>query len=136
MVALFQSQTGEYEQIVGEANANKQLLREECSLLETKIREQRDEVADLQVENRNLQYVLDREQDAIDEKDRVEQEALQIISGDLQEQLQMLQDNSDKLTGKMTPFAMEQILSKKVALTNKQYDAQISENELQLSQTD
>jgi hypothetical protein len=64
-------------------------------------------MADIQVENRNLQFVLDREQDALDEKDKLEHEALLLIDQDLEQQLQILQDNADKLTGKMTPFVME-----------------------------
>lgn len=67
-------------------------------------------MADLQVENRNLQYIIDRESEVQSKKDQIEKKALTVVSKDLSEQLSQLQDNAEKLTGKVTPYFMESIL--------------------------
>jgi septal ring factor EnvC (AmiA/AmiB activator) len=50
----FDQQTSEYEEIISQANTQKQQLRNEIAVLEADVRTNRDTVADLQVENRNL----------------------------------------------------------------------------------
>jgi septal ring factor EnvC (AmiA/AmiB activator) len=57
----FDSETKEYEAIISDANTEKQKIRKEIAKLESSIRTKRDHVADLQVENRNLQYLMDKE---------------------------------------------------------------------------
>ena len=75
-------------------------------------------MADLQVENRNLQYLMDREGDVIQQKEGLEKRALTVLSKDLSEQLTEMQENAEKLTGKVTPFGMEQILQEKFKNTS------------------
>ena len=59
-----------------------------------------------------------------------------MVGQDLEDQLSLLQDNADKLTGKITPYVMEQILQEKLALANKQYDTYILESETDLNAAD
>ena len=112
------------------------MLREEIAKLEAEVRVQRDQVADIQVENRNLSYVLEREQEAIMIKDKLEHKALGAVGEDLEEQLSQLTENAEKLTGKVSPFMMEQILNKKMQKSNSQYEQYIKESQEDLEATD
>ena len=112
------------------------MLREEIAKLEAEVRVQRDQVADIQVENRNLSYVLEREQEAIMIKDKLEHKALSAVGEDLEEQLSQLTENAEKLTGKVSPFMMEQILNKKMQKSNSQYEQYIKESQEDLEATD
>ena len=55
-------------------------------------------------------------------KDKIEHKALGAVGEDLEEQLSQLTDNAEKLTGKVSPFMMEQILNKKMQNSNKMYE--------------
>lgn len=132
----FDSETKEYEAIISDANAEKQKLRKEIAKLESSIRTKRDHVADLQVENRNLQFLMDKESVMISQKEDLEKRALTVLSKDLDEQLSEMQDNADKLTGKVTPFGMEQILQEKFKKTSQQYEFYLNESQQDLDETD
>ena len=86
----FDQQTSEYEEIISQANTQKQQLRNEIAVLEADVRTNRDTVADLQVENRNLQYIIDREGEVQSSKDNIEKKALTVVSKDLSDQLSQL----------------------------------------------
>lgn len=53
---------------------------------------------------------MDREGDVLQQKEGLEKRALTVISNDLGEQLSEMHENAEKLTGKITPYGMEQIL--------------------------
>lgn len=65
----------------------------------------------------------------------MEKKALTLVSQDLSEQLSEMQDNAEKLTGKVTPYFMESILQKKLTDTSKQYDSYIQESQMDLDGT-
>ena len=46
-----------------------------------------------------------------------------------------MQDNAEKLTGKVTPYFMESILQQKLAETSKQYESYIQESQMDLDGT-
>ena len=96
--------------MISSANLQKQALSKDILQLEQAIRQKRDRVADLQVHNRSLQYLIDRQSDISQMKDSLENRALNVISEDMSEQLEIIQANAEKLTGKVTPFGMEQLL--------------------------
>ncbi len=58
-----------------------------------------------------------------------------MVSKDLSDQLSQLQDNAEKLTGKVTPYFMESVLQQKLADTSKQYDEYIHESQVDLDGT-
>ena len=132
----FDKETKEYEKIISDANIQKQKARKEIAKLEAQIRSKRDQVADIQVENRNLQYLTDRESQVIRQKDGLEKRALTELSKDLGEQLTEMQENAEKLTGKVTPFGMEQILQEKFKQTTQQYESYLKESQKDLDETD
>ena len=110
-------------------------MRNEIAELEATVRTNRDVVADIQVENRNLQYIIDKEREVKNKKDLLEKKALTLVSQDLSEQLSEMQDNAEKLTGKVTPYFMESVLQQKLAETSKQYDSYIQESQMDLDGT-
>ena len=136
MMEQFDKETKEYEKIISDANIQKQKLRKEIAKLEAQIRSKRDQVADVQVENRNLQYLTDRENEVIRQKDGLEKRALTVLSQDLGEQLTEMQENAEKLTGKVTPFGMEQILQEKFKQTTTQYESYLKESQKDLDETE
>ena len=66
------------------------------------------------MENSNLNYIIEQEAQANDQKEKLEKQALIVVSDDLESQLSALHDNAEKLTGRITPFVMEQILHEKL----------------------
>ena len=56
----------QYEQQVIEANQEKMKLRDELSGLESEIRKMRDKYADKETENKNLKYLLSKEEELAD----------------------------------------------------------------------
>lgn len=93
-------------------------------------------VANLQVENRNLQYLMNREGEVIQQKEGLEKRALTVLSEDLSDQLSEMQDNAERLTGKVTPFGMEQLLQEKFKSTSQQYEVYLQESQEDLDETD
>lgn len=81
----FERQSEEYERIVRDANLNKNQLRQEISALEIELRKLRDQVADRQIENKNLQYLVDKEKQLKHKKGELEAEALKTLSEDLED---------------------------------------------------
>lgn len=64
---------------------DKNKLRQEISTLEIDLRILRDQVADRQIENRNLQYLVDKEKELKDKKSDLEESALKTLSEDLED---------------------------------------------------
>lgn len=81
----FESQSENYEKIVNAANKQKNELRQEVSLLEVDLRRLRDQVADRQVENKNLQFLVSKEAELKQQKTELEQSALQTLSEDIED---------------------------------------------------
>ena len=70
--------------MVKEANAKKQELRIEISQLENEVRRLRDQVADKQTENKNLEVLVAKEQSLKSKKGELETRALNKLEADLQ----------------------------------------------------
>lgn len=79
----FDKESEDYEKIISEANIEKHKLRQEISNLEQQIRVKRDGVADIEVQNRNLKFLFDKENEINIQKDKLEGSALKYMSYDL-----------------------------------------------------
>ena len=90
LLLKFEKHSAEYENQVNEANDKKQEIREEIKQLESELRKQRDLLADKQTENRNLLYLIDRENELSHEKASKEEQALLLLHEDYAEQLRAL----------------------------------------------
>ena len=66
---------------------NKGQLRTEIAALESELRRLRDQVADKQIENKNLAYLIEKEKDLQKQKTDLEEKALRTLSSDLEPQL-------------------------------------------------
>ena len=128
----FERESEEYERVVRDANEQKQSLRQEIAQLEIELRKLRDQVADKQVENRSLAYLLEREEELKRHKNQLEKSALSALSNDLEDQLSTLQENAEKITGKVTPFGMEQVLQAKFKNATTAYQKFLEESEKDL----
>jgi hypothetical protein len=60
------------------------------SQLEVELRRLRDQVADKQVENKNLAFLVGKEEELKKQKNDLEQEALKTLGTDLEEQISEL----------------------------------------------
>ena len=67
-------------------------------------------LADKETENKNLNYLLDRESQLAEEKARYEEQALQILNDDLEFQLKEINFQVEKTGGIVTPLKMENAL--------------------------
>ena len=103
--------------------------------MELELRRLRDQVADKQIENKNLQFLVQKEEELKRQKNEFEKQALKTLSEDLEDQLSQLQENAEKITGKVTPFGMEQVLQDKFKKTNKNYNQFLKEAERDLQET-
>lgn len=70
---------------VEQANTQKKQLRDEITKLEVDVRQLRDKMADKQTENKNLEYLLSNEHMLAEEKAKMEEKALFLLSNDLEE---------------------------------------------------
>eukprot|EP00347_Sterkiella_histriomuscorum_P020386 403338000 len=131
----FEKQSEEYEKIVRDANSQKQQLRSEIASMELELRKLRDQVADKQIENKNLSFLIQKEEELKKQKNDFEKQALKTLSEDLEDQLTSLQDNAAKITGKVTPFGMEQCLQDKFKKTTNNYQQFLKESEKDLQDT-
>jgi len=69
-------------------------------------------------------------------KDSLEHRALSVISEDLSDQLENVQAGAEKLTGKVTPFGMEQLLQEKFKTVSTEYESYLRESQDDLDETD
>ena len=66
-------------------------------------------------------YLIDREEDLKKQKAKLEEEGLKTLSSDLNDQINEMQANAEKITGKVTPFGMEKVLQEKYHNTEAAY---------------
>ena len=71
------------------------------------MRKMRDCLADKQTENKNLNFLLDRESELAEEKAQREEQALRLLNEDLAFQLGAIEKHTDKTGGIVTPLKME-----------------------------
>jgi len=81
------------------------------------------------MENKNLQLLVEKEEELKKQKTKLEQEALKTLQIDLEDQIGELQNNAEKITGKVTPFGMEQVLQEKFRQTTEAYKKFIEESD-------
>ena len=99
-----------YEEKVKQANDEKAKMRDEINQYEKEVRKMRDHLADKETENKNLNYLLDRESELSQEKAQREEQALRLLNDDLGTQLEAIEKSNDKTGGLVTPLRMEQLL--------------------------
>ncbi|CDW75938.1 UNKNOWN [Stylonychia lemnae] len=134
-IEQFEKQSEEYEKIVKDGNTQKQSLRQEIAQMEIELRRIRDQVADKQIENKNLSFLIQKEEELKKQKNDYEKQALKTLSDDLEDQLSQLHNNAEKITGKVTPYGMEQVLQEKFQKTTNNYQQFLSESEKDLKDT-
>ena len=110
-------------------------MREEINKLEIEVRKLRDEEADRLTENKNLEYLFHQESRLAEEKAKLEERALFMLSNDLEEQLNALESSDKVQGGKVTPFKMQKDLKAKYNETMVDYEQFIEESEQDLVQT-
>ena len=69
-----------FKNSVESANAEKKKLRDEINELESEVRSLRDQLSDKLTENKNLEYLVDHEQELAEEKAKMEENALRLLS--------------------------------------------------------
>lgn len=69
-----------FKNSVESANADKKKLRDEINELESEVRSMRDQLSDKLTENKNLEYLVDHEQELAEEKAKMEESALRLLS--------------------------------------------------------
>lgn len=124
-----------FEEAVREANQQKQGLREEIIGLETEMRQMRDALADKQKYNDNMRFILQKEESLNESKSVIEEQALQLLQGDLQMQLGDLEQQSERIGAKITPHIMETLLTQKVKERTDDYDQFVADGEADLVET-
>ena len=85
MLREYEKNSERFRESVESANNEKKRLREEINSLEVEVRRLRDKMADKQTENKNLEYLLHNEQMLAEEKAKLEEKALILLSNDLEE---------------------------------------------------
>lgn len=73
-----------FKQSVESANSEKKKIREEINSLEVEVRTLRDQLADRLTENKNLENLINHEKILAEEKARMEERALNMLSKDLE----------------------------------------------------
>ena len=76
--------TEQYKGLVRDANVKKEELRKNIEHEEEMVRKMRDELADIQTENKNLNFVLQKTEQLAEEKAHLEEESLRMLKDDLQ----------------------------------------------------
>ena len=90
LLQQFERSSEVYEEQVKQANTEKQAMRDEIMQIEKEVRTMRDHLADKQTENKNLNFLLDKESELSQEKAQKEEMALRLLNDDLQAQLQSI----------------------------------------------
>ncbi len=95
----------------------------------------RDALADKQSYNKNMQFILSKEEALSEQKSELESEALRSLSGDLALQLKEMGAHSEKVGGKVTMQLMQAQLDAQLHKTVDGYDRFVGQAEKDLLQT-
>ena len=112
----FEKYSEVYEQIVSEANTQKQALRKEAAQLEAELRSLRNIVANKQIQNKNLGNIVNKELSLKETQSQYQTTALKKLAATLSNQLATLDSQAEKITTKVTSYGME--ISKEKLLNN------------------
>ena len=83
LINQYEEVSSTFQAAVSKANVQKQQLREEIIQIETEMRQQRDQLADKQAQNRAMQFILSKEEQLSERKSVVEHKALQLLKQDI-----------------------------------------------------
>lgn len=128
MIEQFEENSEIYEKIVREANVQKQELRKVITEMDIDLRHLREKVADKQVENKNLRYLLSREEEMKKKQNAQILSALEMLEELLEDELRILQESSEKVNNKVTPYGMSEILQAKMRKASTSYEKFISDS--------
>ena len=78
-------QSQEFEDYTKDSAAHKRELRGELDDLEDTLRKLKDQISEIEIENKNLQLIAETEQSIQDAKDRAEEDAVKAVNRDLKE---------------------------------------------------
>ena len=99
------------------------------------MRSLRDQLSDKLTENKNLEYLIDHEQELAEEKSRMEEKALRLLSQDLEQQLNAMEASANLKAGGITPKIMKKELEERFEETMQDYSSFIVESEQDLAET-
>lgn len=122
-----------FKQSVEQANNEKKKIREEINNLEVEVRTLRDQLADRLTENKNLENLINHEKILAEEKARMEERALNMLSKDLEQQLDAMENSSNIKAGGITPKLMQRELQARYQETMNEYESFIEESEQDLA---
>jgi chromosome segregation ATPase len=122
-----------FKQSVEQANNEKKKIREEINNLEVEVRTLRDQLADRLTENKNLENLVNHEKILAEEKARMEERALNMLSKDLEQQLDAMENSSNIKAGGITPKLMQRELQARYQETMNDYESFIEESEQDLA---
>jgi chromosome segregation ATPase len=88
-------QSKEFEQYTKDSAGNKRELRGELDDLEDTLRKLKDQISEVEIENKNLQLIAETEQSIQDAKDRAEADAITAVNRDLKELVSRLSADSE-----------------------------------------
>lgn len=121
-IELFNKQREEHQRLLGDVSKRKTEVRSEITDMDIELRRVKEQVLDIRLENKNLEYVLKREAELKKERHALEEKALLTVTDDLQDQLSELKSSAEQLTGKVTPYGFEQTLNERFRKTNEDYE--------------
>lgn len=98
------------------------------------MRATREVLADKQAHNRQMQFVLGREEELVRVKGDTEQQALRLLEQELRTQLAEMETQNSVSTQRVTPQVMEQMLSQKLISTVETYDSFLEQSEVDLEE--
>ena len=83
----FRKRSEIYEKLVAEVTLKKVEVRAEIAQMEIELRLIRDQIQQKELENKNLHYLLRKEEELRKKKASLEEQALRSLGSDMQEQL-------------------------------------------------
>jgi len=101
--------------------------------LEVEVRTLRDQLADRLTENKNLENLVNHEKILAEEKARMEERALNMLSKDLEQQLDAMENSSNIKAAGITPKLMQRELKARYQETMNDYESFIEESEQDLA---
>lgn len=83
-----------------------------------------------------MEYIIQREEDLMRDKEALEEKALLTVTDDLQDQLTELKQSAEQITGKVTPYGFEQTLNERFRKTNEDYERFIGDSNRDTKETE
>ncbi|TNV81094.1 hypothetical protein FGO68_gene10404 [Halteria grandinella] len=94
----YQKQSQEHQKLIEDVSKSKTEVRSEITELEIELRRLKEQVSDIKLENKNLEYIIQREEELKRDKEALEEKALLTVTDDLQDQLTELKQSAEQIT--------------------------------------